>query len=174
MTALPIPKHLLLAIMLIAGNFVNAQDSTITTHSSERDIQKIWKLKFGIIGLAPTLELPINNRTVFLGEVGVGGGMSFSISRSGTYFGYAARPYARAGIRNYYNITKRKNLGKNTVGNAADFFSFELEAGGPTVIYSNDLWNEHGIIVASANWGMQRNLSNRLSFEWQAGIGAGV
>lgn len=160
-------KTLLLFLAFgMMGFAVNAQrisepsPSTIPLH----------KIKLSLLGLTYQWEKPISRIAVFTAEAGVAGGFSFTMSKFyGSDFNYLVVPTAGLGYRNYYNLDRRSQKGKNTNNNTANFFSAELFGYGPTIFASHGGSSKHSSGI-SVNWGMQRNLSPKVNFEWQVGV----
>lgn len=84
-------------------------------------VKELVKLKFPLAELE--WEKPVSRKSVFFLNGGIGGAFSAGAnSTDGNYFRYLLAPYATTGFRNYYNISKCYQQGKNIQNNAANFF----------------------------------------------------
>lgn len=160
-------------ILLFAAFAANAQTTLPQT-------EQLHKIKLSVTGLTYQWEKPISRKSVFTAEAGAAGGWALhGSSWTGTDFEYYISPYVSAGVRNYYNLDKRFNKGKNVSSNAANFFTGELFGTGPAIIHSD--WGNHNVdknplndyqMGINAAWGIQRNLSKKVNFELQLGVTA--
>lgn len=138
------------------------------------EVQQLHKIKLAILGLTYQCELPVSRKSVITLEGGVAAGMSYSSgSVSGTEFRYAIVPEIGVGIRNYYNLDKRFKKGKNINNNAANFIATDVFVNGNPILSSGNITAREAVGLTIA-WGMQRSLSSRINFEWQAGVIGGT
>ncbi len=137
-------------------------------------VKELIKLKVPPIGLE--WEKPVSQKGVLLLNGGLGAAFAFGAKSSGgSYLYYALAPYAGAGYRNYYNIVKRAQDGKNTLNNAANFFALDFTTYFPHIAASKDVEKaKHVSFSLIPTWGMQRSLSRNFNFEWQVGGGVGA
>ncbi|MCH5717255.1 hypothetical protein [Niabella hibiscisoli] len=132
------------------------------------------KIKLSVLGLTYQWEKPVSRKSVITLEGGVAGGMSFSAgSVSGTEFRYAIVPELGIGFRNYYNLDKRFKKGKKIDNNAANFIATDVFINGNPILSSGNITAREAVGLTAA-WGMQRSLSSRINFEWQAGVIGGT
>lgn len=165
-------KLLLVTLTLILSLFnlsTSAQTAT-TVPGQQAALQQLHKIKLSVPGLTYQWEKPISHKSALLLEGGIGGGLAFMVGATGTNFSYLLVPVANAGLRNYYNLDRRFRKGKNINHSAADFISLELGVIGKS-LKNLGVFNTRPGLNFIAAWGMQRNLSRKINFEWQAGIG---
>lgn len=150
---------------------------TLNSFSQNNNIVKVnelIKLKFPLAEIE--WEKPVSNKTVIYLNGGIGGGLATGMNSSGNnYFKWMLAPYTTVGYRNYYNISKRYQQGKNIQNNAANFFAVDLKATFPAIATSKGVHKTEGLFLSLVpNWGMQRSLSRNFNFEWFVGAGAGL
>jgi hypothetical protein len=88
-------------------------------------------------------------------------------------FRYAIVPEIGVGFRNYYNLDKRFKKGKKIDNNAANFIATDVFVNGNPILSSGNITAREAVGLTAA-WGMQRSLSSKINFEWQAGVIGGT
>lgn len=164
---------ILLLVWVAFESPVSAQNNSSGFPDVPR-VQQLHKIKLSLLGLTYQWEKPVSCKSVLTLEGGIAGGMSFSSgSVSGSEFRYAIVPEAGIGFKNYYNLNKRLKKGKNINNNAANFIATDVFVNGNPIMSSGNITAREGIGLTVA-WGMQRSLSSKINFEWQAGIIGGT
>lgn len=150
------------------------QDAVCQNHNALPAVKQLHKIKLSLLGLTYQWEKPVSRKSVVTFEGGLAGGMSYSTgSISGTEFRYAIVPEMGIGFKNYYNLDKRFKKGKNINNNAANFIATDVFVNGNPILSSGDVTARNAVGITAA-WGMQRSLSSRINFEWQAGAIGGT
>lgn len=166
-----IPTFSVFSLICITGLL---QDAVCQDNTELPAIKQLHKIKLSLLGLTYQWEKPVSRKSVLTLEGGIAGGMSFSAgSISGTEFRYAIVPEVGIGFKNYYNLDKRFKKGKNINNNAANFIVTDVFVNGNPILSSGDVTAREAVGLTAA-WGMQRSLSSKINFEWQAGVIGGT
>ncbi|GEM_PF-735378 len=161
-------------VFLVTSLVVGVQEAACQNTSELPGVQQLHKIKLSILGLTYQWEKPVSRKSVITLEGGVAGGMSFSAgSISGTEFRYAVVPELSIGFRNYYNLDRRFKKGKKIANNAANFIATDVFVNGNPILSSGNVTAREAVGLTAA-WGMQRSLSSKVNFEWQAGVIGGT
>ena len=151
-------KHLLLCSILFSCLFsAYAQQASV-----EKNVFSANILTPGLeyeLGLTPTTSLDLR----------VGTGFAY---QKGTFSeGYGVYPIFSVQYRNYYNLNKRTDKGKNTANNSANYLALSaaIQSGKP--ILGNLEYYESYFGVIGPVWGLQRYY--RSGFKLDLNLGAG-
>lgn len=147
---------LLVAFLFFIGSLF-AQDSLM--------VQKNHSISIEVAGLTYNYETPVANKITLIGRLGLQSGVGYS-SSFGSY--YTISPAVSLEPRFYYNISKRKNHGKNILGNSANFISVN------TWYVFNPVF-EHktstsDFFVVTPQWGIRRVYWSHFLLEAGAGL----
>ncbi|HPW26097.1 MAG TPA: hypothetical protein PLY31_03095 [Tenuifilaceae bacterium] len=150
-------KLSLLGALIFATYDLFAQDSLM--------VQKNHSISMEVAGLTYNYETPVANKITLIGRLGLQAGVGYS-SSFGSY--YAISPAVSLEPRFYYNISKRKSIGKNILGNSANFLSINT-------MYVLDPVIEHkttssDFFVVNPQWGIRRVYWNHFLLEAGAGF----
>lgn len=137
-------------------------------------VQVLHKIKLSLPGFTYQLEQPVSRKSVLTLEGGVAGGVSHSSeSINGPDFRYAIVPEIGVGFKSYYNLGRRLRKGKRIENNAANFIATDVFFNGNPILSSGNITAREAVGLTAA-WGMQRSLSSKFNFEWQAGVIGGT
>jgi len=141
---------------------------SVFSQSNEKKTTDIMSIKAGLIGGWFSYEKSISDKFTLNGEIGYEGGFF----KGNNNVNYAFTTVLNIESRYYYNLNKRIKNNKNTSNNAANYLSGSLFLV-PNWFTSSDNDNlsinkSFGIIT---KYGIKRNISNNLSFEFAFGIG---
>ncbi|MFY7731348.1 MAG: hypothetical protein ACOVRN_17645 [Flavobacterium sp.] len=157
-------KRLTLAIAICLCTFKGISQTSATT------IEKsIWNVQTGLLGVYVNNEYRLSNAFALRTEVGLDAG--FAAKTNDTKWGMI--PTINIEPRYYYNLAKRAEKGRNTSGNAANFFTvlFKYNADWFVISSADDVITENMIAVIP-KWGISRNIG-KSKFNYEAGIGIG-
>lgn len=161
-------------ISLLLCFMTQLQDATCQTNTDLLQVQQLHKIKLSLPGITYQWEKPVSRKSVLTLEGGVAGGMSFSAgSMGGTEFRYAVVPEIGIGFKNYYNLDRRLKRGKHIDNNAANFIATDIFVNGNPILSSANVTAREAVGLTAA-WGMQRSLSSKINFDWQAGVIGGT
>lgn len=170
---IPIFSTILFAFFVLLWQPVAAQ-RYVNNNADLHRVQDLHKIKLSLVGLTYQWEKTLNRKSVLTAEAGLAGGMAFSSNTTdGTNFRYAIVPEVGVGFRNYYNLDRRARNGKSTENNAANFIAADVFVNGNSIVSSRNTQSSEAVGITAA-WGMQRPVSKRINFEWQAGIITGT
>lgn len=157
-------KRLTLAIAICFCTFKGiAQTSTTSIEKS------IWNVQTGLLGVYVNNEYRLWNAFAIRTELGLDGG--FATKNNDTKWGLI--PTINIEPRYYYNLSKRAEKGRNTSGNAGNFFTvlFKYNADWFVITSEDNVITENMISVVP-KWGIRRNIGQS-KFNYEAGIGIG-
>lgn len=140
------------------------------TSSPAQVVEKsLFNIQTGLLGVWGNHEARLADTFVLRSEIGIQAGFYVGPSDDAIYAG----PTIALEPRWYYNIAKRADKGKNTVGNSANMIAV-------AIMYVPDwftLTNNDNINIAeqagvSARWGLRRHPGKSdFNYEFAAGIG---
>lgn len=163
-------KVLPISIFLLTFSLFSKAVISQRTYDSTCSVSQLKKIRLGLHGLTFQWEKPINQKSVFTIEAGMGGGLFLDEDAE---INYIVSPLLTFGFRNYYNVNRRIQKGKSTLNNSANFMFVDLSGNGPSILSSYYFDSDFGLSL-TIGWGMQRNLSRKLNFEWSAGVATGT
>lgn len=88
--------------------------------------------------------------------------------------GFALTPAISLTPKFYYNLQKRKDLGKNTSNNSGNYVALKVEYIPDWFVISNtkDIHVSETISIVPT-WGLRRNFAKNFNYEFKAGLGVG-
>ncbi len=88
--------------------------------------------------------------------------------------GFALTPAFSLTPKFYYNLQKRKDLGRNTSNNSGNYVSLKVEYIPDWFVISNtkDIHVSETISIVPT-WGLRRNFAKSFNYEFKAGLGIG-
>jgi len=151
---------------LVLSTFLSFLCFTVFGQTTERLIEK--QLRLSILYPGVEYELPISQRSSLASSVSIGFGGSYkNLKTQGSGFTYLISPHYELQYRNYYNIEKRNNGGKNIKHNSANYFGARLLIRGPEIKSSFSRTTEVDYAFGPT-WGIQR-VFNKIQFLFDVG-----
>jgi hypothetical protein len=141
-----------------------------SAHSQENNkLEDLFGLKVGLIGGWISYEKALNNNFTLNGEIGYEGAF---LKGTNNKTDYVFTTIFSIEPRYYYNFSKRQEKGKKTKNNSANYIGSELFYVPDLLSSTNrknlDINKSFGIIP---KYGLRRNISDSLVFEFAIGIG---
>jgi hypothetical protein len=115
-----------------------------------------------LIGVDPVYEYRVAKQNTLIAEADMGFGFDFS-------GGYYLAPSVLAGIRQYYNLSKRHLKGKSTVNNSGNFFELSIGYAFHAIV-EKKLMAGPGAYLILPSWGLQRSMGRSVNFEGRFGL----
>lgn len=141
----------------------------ISFSQENKKAEDIFALKAGLIGGWVSYEKVLNENFTLNSEIGYEGGF---LKGTNDKVDYVFTTIFSLEPRYYYNFNKRQVKGKNTNNNSANYISSEIFYVPDLLSSTNrenlDLNKSFGIIP---KYGLRRNISDNLIFEFAIGIG---
>ncbi|MGV4511515.1 hypothetical protein [Ornithobacterium rhinotracheale] len=160
-------ENLYFGLLLLIATLAQAQTSTQSSVLSKH----LLGAQVGFLGGNAYYEGRIANQTTirsgvnFLYIFGVSYGIDGSLYHS-------VLPSISAEPRYYFNANKRASEGRNTRNNAADYFSLSFNYFPKSLIMGSDVnTTTYSVVSIVPNFGMRRNLSRNVNFEFRLGLG---
>lgn len=86
------------------------------------------------------------------------------------FFDYSISSLLTTEYRNHYNIERRNRLRKRILNNSGNFLAITILGKLPAFYRKND-FDKNGAIAFIPNWGLQRGIGKKYSFQSQVGPG---
>lgn len=143
---------------------VKAQEKNTT-----KEVESFWKISsFNFTHVLVGYETKVAPQLTFSIEAGGGLDIHFSEKQDNSY---AMVSGLKSNFNYYYNYKKRVSKNKNTLHNAANFFTIGSEIR-PTVSFVSD--EHHGIYkyqIFYTAWGLRRNIARNWNMQFEFGVG---
>ena len=148
-------------ILFFSHTSLLAQDST-KINSTEN----VWRLPFIYWGI--NYENKLSKNETLVGNINFFQSVNYSYSSNlGSRFSYPFIPSFNLQYRRYYNLKRRKEIGKNTMLNSGNYISGSYRISFPKNIYDLVRRPEH---TTGVFWGLQRNYQKRFYIDLGVGV----
>lgn len=142
----------------------------LSLRGQEDNVTNQGRIDLSLSGLSIAYELPVSRKVAFEAAVGLGAG--YDVSDGGySYHYYLDDPsaFATLGVKYLYNRPKRVEKGKSLDYNSGNYWGVKAKYATTTII--NDF--NYETMLFGIHWGVQRRLSNHISYGFNLGIGYG-
>lgn len=162
---------LLIFFILSITNFVKAQDTTSTKQTAK--VVSLNKIKAYLVGVGIEREQKITKLSVVYFGASIESIVPFFPENpSGSdalRFEYSINiaPVMVIGIKKYYNLKRRENLGKTTLNNSSSFAGLEYNLVTPMLI--NKRYKTKYVNSISPIWGFQKSVNSVTNLEFTIG-----
>jgi len=158
-------KNLIL-LTLLSGSYILSYGQKT---KNETDLKSLTKLDLGLQGIGVTFEPRIGRTLTTEFSAGVGGGYSIG-EESLDYEWQIFNPafYFSATPKFFYNRQKRIEKGKSAKLNSGNYIGLRVKY---TTGSIDPQPNIRETLLINLHWGLQRSISNRLSFNTHIGAG---
>jgi hypothetical protein len=154
----PATTALCVVLLILFSTTSIAQWTKDTSYLKKNQI----KASISLIGVGPVYEYRIAKQNTLIAEIDLG----FEFNSSG---GYYIAPSVIAGIRQYYNLSKRHFKGKSTLNNSGNFFELSTGYVFPAMVQKK-MMASSGAYLILPSWGLQRSISKKFNFEGRFGV----
>jgi len=164
-------KKIIFFLVLVLLNLsLKAQNQDPLSKSSVE--QSIFGIQAGFLGVWINNEARLTNSIALRTEIGLdaalfGGSVYYEDNRTN----YAFAPVITVEPRWYYNLNKRKEKGRKTFKNNANFLGLEISYNPNLFVISNvdvEVYNQIRIIP---KWAIRRTIGRHFTYEVGAGLG---
>lgn len=154
----------LILLLSILGLF---QLSFGQTKKPESALTSLTKIDLGFQGIGFTYEPRLSNKFTADLSTGIGGGYNIA-EGSIEYVMFKPAFFVSVTPKYYFNLNKRIIRGKTVKYNSGNYIGARLTFNTPLYNKSDEIRNS---ILANVHWGIQRAISNRITFNTHVGLG---
>lgn len=157
-------KKLFFLTIIFTNTFLFSQSTKHTTD--------VFSFKLGLIGSWVGYEKSLGNDFTIESEIGYLGGF---YKRNNKSFKYIFTSEISVEPRYYYNFNRRIEKNKNITKNAANFVGFDINFVPDFLTSTNgDSVTIDESINLLPKWGLKRQLSDKIGFEFALGLGYSI